>query len=111
MRATTLRPTLMLDDIQFLSWVDQAEGGDRIEYHRGFMVVDTDKQISKLAPDERRVLRDLADAAFRAAMQDLVHLVQARLATDRFAYIAIARPRPKGAPALRASRLLVAEAA
>jgi hypothetical protein len=111
MLARTIRPTLMLDEIQFLAWVDQASGGDRLEYHRGFMAVDTDKQMSMLPADERRLLCGLADAAFRAAMQDLIHLVQTRLGSDHFAYIAIARPRRQGAPAFPASRLLDAQAA
>lgn len=64
-------------------------------YHRGFLVVDTDKLLSKHSSEDRQALRRLADAAFRAAQQDLVHLVQTRLAIDRFAYMAIARPKPR----------------
>jgi hypothetical protein len=67
--------------------------------------------MSKLPPDQRRALCDLADAAFRAAMKDLVHLVQARIATNHFSYIAVARVKPKGAPAAVSSVLLDAQAA
>jgi hypothetical protein len=102
---------LLLDEIAFLAWVDQAGPGDRLEYHRGFMAIDTDRMMSKLAPDQRRMLCDLADAAFRAAMKDLVHLVQARIATNHFSYIAVARPRPEGAAASLSSLLLDAQAA
>lgn len=40
----------------------------------------------------------LASAAHRAFDAGLVHLVQVRLGPDRFAYIAIARTRPRRAP-------------
>jgi hypothetical protein len=53
----------------------------------------------------------VAAAAFRAAEQGLVPLVQERLETDRFAYIAIARPRPKAATASLSALLLDAQAA
>lgn len=111
MLKTTVRPALLIDEIRFLAWVSQANPGDRIEYHRGFMALDTAPVMSKLPPDQQRSLSDLAGAAFRAAMKGLVHLVQVRLSMDRFAYIAIARPRPKGAPASLTSLLLDAQAA
>jgi len=100
-----------INEIEFCAWVAQAEPSEALVYHRGFLVVDTDKLLSDLSPEGREMLRRLADAAFRAAQQDLVHLVQTRLATDRFTYIAIARPRRQGAPAFLASRLLDAQAA
>ena len=98
-------------EIGFCAWVAQAGAGEVLIYHRGFLVVDTDRLLSNLPPEARLELRRLADAAFRAAGQDLVHLVQVRLATDRFAYIAIARPRRKGAPVSLAAQLLDAQAA
>ena len=100
-----------VNEIGFCAWVAQADPGEALIYHRGFLAVDTDRLLSKLGGEARIALRRLADAAFRAAEQDLVHLVQARLATDRFAYIAIARRRPKGASAALSARLLDAQAA
>ena len=81
------------DEISFCAWVAQAEPGAAVIYHRGFLAVDAASLISKLTPDQRRALQDLAAAAWRAAEQGLVHLVQERLAPDRFAYLAIARSR------------------
>ena len=98
-----------LTDIDLYAWIAQAEAGDALTYHRGFLVVDTDKSVSTLPPERRLALRGLADAAFRAAEQGLVHLVQERIDTDRFAYIAIARPKPKAATA-SLSALLLADA-
>jgi hypothetical protein len=111
MLALSQHPRLLIDEIAFVAWIDQAAPGDRLEYHQGFMAIDTDRMMSKLSPDQRRALCDLADAAFRAAMKDLVHLVQARLANDHFAYFAVARARPKGAGASLSSLLLDACAA
>ena len=86
------------DEIAFGVWISQAEPGSTITYHQGFLAVDGTSPVSKLSGDKRRKLRDLAAAAARAAEQDLVHLVQARLGPDRFAYRAIARPRPALSP-------------
>jgi hypothetical protein len=86
------------DEIAFGVWISQAEPGATITYHQGFLAVDGTSPVSKLSGDKRRKLRDLAAAAARAAEQDLVHLVQARLGPDRFAYRAIARRRPALSP-------------
>lgn len=95
-----------LTDIDVYAWIAQAEAGDALIYHRGFLVVDADKSISTLPTDRRLALRGVADAAFRAAEQGLVHLVQERVAADRFGYIAIARPKPKAATASLSALLL-----
>jgi len=103
--------TPRLTDIDLNAWIAQADTGDALIYHRGFLVVDADKSLSTLPKDRREALRGVADAAFRAAEQGLVHLVQKRLDTDRFAYIAIARPKPKAAAASLSALLLDAQAA
>ena len=97
-----------VSEIEFCAWLAQAEPGEALTYHRGFLVVDTDPVISNLPCDQRMALRAVADAAFRAAVQGLVHLVQLRMATDCFAYIAIARPKPTPPRAVFAARLLEA---
>jgi hypothetical protein len=97
-----------ITEISFCAWIAQAEAGEVLIYHQGFLVVDTDPVLSKLRGDERLALRALASAAFRAEVQGLVHLVQQRLAMDRFAYIAIARPKPKSPRPAAITRLLEA---
>jgi hypothetical protein len=97
-----------INEISFGAWVAQAEPSAAVVYHRGFLVVDTDNLLSKLPPEARGALRQLANAAMRAAEQGLVHLVQARLATDHFAYIAIARPKPRRPGVALSMRLLEA---
>ena len=51
------------------------------------------------ADAKRAELDLLADCAMRAAEHELVHLVQRRNAPLDFSYLAIARARPKKAPA------------
>lgn len=97
-----------ITDIDLCAWIAQAESGDALIYHRGFLVIDADKAVTTLPTDRRLALRRLGDAAFFAAEQGLVHLVQERVAPDRFAYIAIARPKPKAVTA-SLSALLLAE--
>ncbi|MFN3464829.1 MAG: outer membrane beta-barrel protein, partial [Terricaulis sp.] len=53
-------------DIEFCAWVGQAMPGDRLEYHRGFLGIDSAPAISTLPEADRRRLAALADAAFRA---------------------------------------------
>jgi hypothetical protein len=95
-------------EIQFCAWIAQAEAGETLVYHQGFLVVDADPVISKLSAEQRLALRALASAAFRAEEQGLVHLVQQRMATNRFAYIAIACPNPKSPRPAAITRLLEA---
>lgn len=84
-----------LTDIAFCAWVAQAEPGDRLVYHTGFLALDTFKLFTRFDERSRKDLIDLAGRAFRAFELGLVHLVQERLATDRFVYVAVARPRSK----------------
>ena len=99
-----------ISEIEFCGWVGQAVPGDRLEYHRGFLVLDAFLVISKLADPDRKRLALLGTRAFWAAEAGLVHLVQERIGPDHFAYIAIARPKPKAA-AVSLSALLLQEVA
>lgn len=101
-------PGSEMSDIAFYAWVSQATEGEALVYYRGFLAVDTETEFGGLSVKERRALRALGDAAFRAAQQSLVHLVQMRLATDRFAYLAIARPKPREPKSRSVVRLLTA---
>ena len=90
---TTIRPKAPLTEIQFCAWVAQALPGDRLEYHRGFLVLDAFPGLSKLGDNERTELALLGKRAFWTEGQGLVHLVQERLGPDLFSYLAIARPK------------------
>lgn len=91
--ANAIRPWAPISEIQFCAWVAQAEPGDRLDYHRGYLAVDADKVTSDLDPNARAELACLRDRAFWSETAGLVHLVQQRLGPDRFAYLAIARPK------------------
>ena len=82
------------DDIGFYAWVALADPGAAVSYHRGFLAVDTGAVMSPLTLSQQSTLRAIADAAWRASEQRLVHLVQERLGPDLFEYRAIARPKP-----------------
>ena len=101
---------IRLTEIELCAWIAQAEPGDVLEYHRGALAIDRIPVMSKLSPADAERLHLLADRAFAAAEQRLVHLVQRRLGTDHFSYLAIARPKPVRADAALAA-LLLAEAA
>jgi hypothetical protein len=104
----TVRTSRPLGEIEFCAWIAQAVPGDRLEYHRGFLVLDTFPAFSHLPEAQRTELAKLGARAFWADEQGLVHLVQERVGPDQFAYIAVARPKPKAA-AVSLSELLLAE--
>ena len=109
---TTTYTKRALSEIEFCAWIGQAEPGARLEYHRGFLAHDTIAIASSLSDKDLAELRKLANRAFWAFEAGLVHLVQQRLATDRFSYIAIARPKLKSkTAAVSLSALLLEEAA
>ena len=104
----TVRASRPLTEIEFAAWVAQAVPGDRLEYHCGFLVLDIFPVFSKLSDTTRLELCRLGSRAFWAAQLGLVHLMQERVGPDQFAYIAVARPKPKAA-AVTLSELLLAE--
>jgi hypothetical protein len=87
--------SLTLSAIEFCGWLGQAEPGDVISYHRGFLVLDRVPSKKDQADAERAELDLLANCAMRAAEYGLVHLVQRRNAPLDFSYLAIARPRKR----------------
>ena len=99
-----------LTEIDLCAWVGQAAPGDILEYHRGFLALDTVPQGSRLAERDRAELARVARRAWWAAERGLVHLVQRRHRTDEYSYLAIARPKPKQA-SVSLSSLLLAEVA
>ena len=104
------RPNTGLSEMDLCGWIGQACPGDFLEYHRGFLALDIVPVASRLAPEARRELAAMARRALWAAEQELVHLVQRRNGPDDFSYLAVARPKPKHAPA-SVAELLLAEAA
>lgn len=87
--------TTTLREINFCVWLGQARAKDTFIYHRGFLALDTSDVSRRLPAADRLELCRLAKRARWAAEQGLVHLVQRRHGDGEFAYIAVARPKPK----------------
>ncbi|MFN3946113.1 MAG: hypothetical protein ACK4K7_14400 [Allosphingosinicella sp.] len=99
-----------LTEIDLCGWVGQAAPGDILEYHRGFLALDTMPHGTRLAERERAELARVARRAWWAAEYGLIHLVQRRHRTNDYSYLAIARPKPRRT-AVSLSSLLLAEVA
>lgn len=77
----------------FQRWLNQADRGDRLTYHEGFLALDrmdwVEDEDGKMKPE--RQLSDLtATAIYAAAKRGTVAIFQKRLAKRRWAYIAVA---------------------
>jgi hypothetical protein len=84
---------------ELTAWLGSAQPGDRVVYHQGSLALDRGST-SSLRRRERRRIDDLAAAAHAAAAAGRVHLVQERLATGTFRYLAV-----KGYPDRGSGRL------
>jgi hypothetical protein len=76
----------------FRAWLERADPGASLEYHRGFLICDRGPE-SDLPEDRRSALARVADAALNAAERGRVHLVQRRISAFDFSY-----PRNQGGP-------------
>ena len=81
----------------FDKWLDQAEPGKRIEYHRGALAIDRAPRISSLAEQHRKELVRIADRAMALAEDGRVLLRQERRGTDEFSYLAVMARRKRAA--------------
>jgi hypothetical protein len=107
---TRPRTGLRIRAIDLCGWIGQAVPGDVLEYYRGYLALDTFSHGTRLAERERAELVRLARRAWSAGEQKLIHLVQRRHGPHDYSYLAIARSKPKKAPASLSS-LLLAEVA
>jgi hypothetical protein len=112
---TTARPLRIqpprLTEIELCAWVAQAEPGAVLEYHRGFLALDRTSFGRRKDTPARAVLAQLGARAHDLAERGLVHLVQLRHGPEDYSYLAIARPRARGALPDFASLTITEEAA
>jgi hypothetical protein len=101
---------LPIDETDLCGWIGQAAPGEILEYHRGFLALDTTSPGTHLPERKRVELVRLARRAWWASEHKLIHLVQRRHGPDDYSYLAVARPKPGDAPTSLSS-LLWAEAA
>ena len=85
-------------EIDLLAWLGQAKAGDVLEYHQGFLALDRSTRKDSVKERERAALGRVADQAMRLAEHGFVHLLQRRVCSERFSYLAIARPRAVSSP-------------
>ncbi len=88
-------PQPLITETDLCDWLGQADPGDSILYHRGFLALDVAVVHRRLPEPERRNLLRVANRAAWAADNGLAHLIQRRHGTDDFSYFAILRPRPR----------------
>jgi hypothetical protein len=92
------------------AWLGAAAPGDTITYHRGALARQLCPQLQYLTEPERTALRCLAARARKLAELGLADIVQRRHGYEDYAYILVARRRPRRfAPSILP--LLLAEAA
>lgn len=84
-----------LDEAGLCARVFEAEPGERIEYHRGFLGLDRSPLGQHADRQTRSTISRTADRAFALAEKGAVHLVQKRLAPECFSYLAVVRPRQR----------------
>jgi len=110
-QTTTPGRRVRLGAIDFLGWLGQAQPGDTIEYHRGFLALDTIRDGSRLPEKERAELSGVARRAWWASQAGLVHLVQRRHGRDDYSYFAIARAKHTQTSSASLRSILLEEAA
>lgn len=99
-----------LTEAALCSWLGAAAPGDTITYHRGALARQGCAQLQCLPEAERAALLRLAGRAWTLAKLGLADIVQRRHGYEDYAYILVARRRPRrcASPILP---LLLAEAA
>jgi hypothetical protein len=88
-----------ISEFELRAWATQARPGDVLEYHRGFLAIDRTPLGPPMSEEERSALARTGAIAMRLASEGGVHLVQRRLGPGSCSYLAIARRRPRHAPA------------
>jgi hypothetical protein len=80
---------LTLSRQQLEAWLKQAAPGDRVIYHRGYLAVDRVRGSSDLSEQDRRELVAVAKAALTLAERGEIHLIQRRIKSGSFSYLAV----------------------
>ncbi len=80
--------SLVIREEAFCGWLGKAEPGERIEYHRGCLCLDRDRDYSQLSDKDRRELIHLADRVASLAEEGRLILTQRRVGESVFSYFA-----------------------
>jgi hypothetical protein len=79
---------------EFGLWLASAETGAILQYHDGFLALDTMVVGSRFSAAICKEFADVASHARWASDEGMVHLLQRRLGPGRFAYLAVMRKKP-----------------
>jgi hypothetical protein len=104
-------PRPRVSEIELCAWVAQAPPGAVLQYHRGYLALDRTGFGRFADTPARAAVGLLGSRAHDLAERGLVHLVQHRHGPEDYSYLAIARPRRKGALPDFASHVITEEAA
>jgi hypothetical protein len=85
--------TLSITEEAFCSWLGKAMPGDRIEYHRGHLLIDRSRKSGPFNEKDRRELAAVANRAFALAEEGRLCLIQRRLGEHDYSYQAVVTHR------------------
>jgi hypothetical protein len=91
-------PTKPLSEAAFRHWLSQAEPGVAIQYHVGLLLQDRLTAGRRVATAESRRVDRLAQQAWDAREQGLLHLFSQALGSSRYRYLGIRSCRPWPTP-------------
>lgn len=89
-------PPQPVSEADLCGWLGRAAPGEMLEYHRGFLALDSSPLTERLPNRQRIDLLRVARRAIWAAEHGLAHPVQRRNGAEDYSYLLIARPRPRG---------------
>jgi len=84
-----------LTEASLCTWLGAAAPGDSITYHRGALARQVCPHLQCLPDDKRIALQRLAARAWKLQELGLADLVQRRHGYEDYAYILVARRRPR----------------
>lgn len=94
MTIPTPPPAQVIRETKFMAWFAKAAPSEKIEYHRGHLVVDRVNGFSRLDEKSRHELCMIADRAASLADEGRLVLAQRRVGDGLFIYFAIKTKQP-----------------
>ena len=85
--------TLLITEEGFCAWFGKAKPGQRIEYHRGDLLVDRSRTLGSFSETDRRELSAVANRALALAEEGRLCLVQKRHGDCDYSYVAVVARR------------------
>lgn len=82
-------PAEPLTEAALCDWIANAQVGESIQYHEGFLLIDRSESASALPRKDRLRLHAMARRAWIACELGLVHLFSLRVGECRYRYMAI----------------------